>query len=184
MTVERGVVSYAVAVLGILLILAAVVITLSLLEGDVPVKSIISKSIDLRNATDPVKKAKLVTSLDKLIEESKNEELNNQWDRMTECLATRCPDEAYLDLTLITLAEYPAEIPESDLLVNVVAVNKYWNDQEHLLEFSKALSVATDEAGELKSKNARKIWDQIVACNGVCSQKNDLFFEFIRAVVQ
>ncbi len=184
MSVERGVLSYAFAVLGIILILAAVVIVLSVLTKEPPVKPILTKSIELRNASDPVRKARLITDLDSLIAKSKNENLISQWGRMTECLSTRCPDEAYFDVVLITLAEYPEDVSQSELLINVIAVNKYWGDSEHLLEFSKSLSSATDLVGELKSKNARKIWDQIVACNGVCAQKNDLFFELIKTVSQ
>lgn len=184
MSVERGVTNYVLGILGILLIIIAVIISLSVFVKEPSVKPILAKSIELRNATDPVRKAKLITDLDSVISESKNENLVSQWGRMTECLSTRCPDEAYFDLTLITLAQYPEDFPESELLVNVIAVNKYWGDNEHLLEFSKSLSAATDKVSELKSKNAKKIWDQIVACNGVCAQKNDLFFDFIKVVSQ
>src|SRR3989338_1057649 len=137
MSVARGVGRYVLSALGILLIIVAIVLAASLIASDAPVKPIIYKSIDLLNATDPVKKARLITDLEDLVAQTKNEAVINQWGRMTDCLATACPDDAYLDIVLITLAEYEQEIPESPLLINTIAVSKYWNDPNHLLEFYK-----------------------------------------------
>ena len=184
MSVERGVTRYLFSALGILFLVVGIVLAASLIASDAPVKPIIYKSIELRNASDAVKKAKLITDLDDLVAQTKDEAVMEQWSRMTECLGTACPDEAYLDLVLITVAQFEEEIPESPLLINTIAVSKYWNDGEHLLEFSKALSFATDQVEQTKNKSVRKLWDQIVACNGACPAKNDLFFEFIKAVVQ
>ena len=184
MSIARGIGKYVVTALAILIVIIGVVIAAALMASNAPVKPIIYKSIELRNATDPVKKARLITDLDDLVAQTQNDAVINQWSRMTDCLGTACPDEAYLDLVLITVAEYEEEIPESPLLINAIAVSKYLNDGDHLLEFSKALSLATDQVEQFKSKNIRKIWDQIVVCNGTCSAKNDLFFEFIKTVVQ
>ena len=103
---------------------------------------------------------------------------------MTQCLGTSCPDEAYMDFVLVTVTVYEKELPESPLLINLIAVAKYWGDQEHILDFSKALSMANDQIDSLKNKNAHKAWEEIVQCNNTCNEKNDLFFELISAIVQ
>ena len=79
MSVARGVGRYVLSALGILLIIVAIVLAASLIASDAPVKPIIYKSIDLRNATDPVKKARLITDLEDLVAQTKNEAVINQW---------------------------------------------------------------------------------------------------------
>ena len=184
MTVSRGVLNVIISVAGVAILLIAVIIIASLLASDAPVKPIIYKSIELRNATDPVQKAKLITDLDDLILQTENTEVIDQWTRMMGCLGTTCPDEAYLDLVLVTVAQFENELPESALIINLIAVSKYWGNQENILEFSKALSIANDQLEELGKKQVRKNWQQIVDCNGTCPEKNDLFFDLIEAIAQ
>jgi len=184
MTVSRGVASILLSVLGVAILLGVIFLVASLLGSNAPVKPIIIDSIELRKAQDPVQKARLISELDDLITQSKNNDLKEQWDRMTQCLGTSCPDEAYLDLVLVTVSVYEKELPESPLLINIIAVAKYWGDQDHLLDFSKALAAASDQIDLLKNKNVRKTWEQVVSCNNTCPEKNDLFFELILAIVQ
>lgn len=184
MTVSRGVSAILISIVGIIIILVAVFAIASMLGSNAPVKPIIAKTIQLKQATEPVEKAKLITDLDDLITQTENKELKDQWDRMMGCLSTSCPDEAFLDMVLVTVANYEQELPESALLINIIATAKYWGNQEHLLEFSKALSMANDQVDELQNKNARKQWQQIVECNGTCPEKNDLFFNIIETIAQ
>ena len=184
MPVSRGVGSIIISIAGILVLVLAVFVIASLFGSNAPIKPTIHKSIELRNATNPVEKAKLISDLDDLIAQTENQELKDQWDRMMQCLATSCPDEAYLDIVLVTVSAFEKDLPESAVLINIIAVGKYWGNNDHLLEFSKALSMANDQIDELNSKSARKKWQEIVECNGTCSEKNELFFELIESIVQ
>jgi len=184
MAVSRGVGGIIASVVGIIIILAAVLVIAKVMGSDAPIKPLIYKSIELRDATDPLNKADLITSLDNLVVQAKNDEVTNQWDRMMQCLATSCPDEAFLDMVLVTVAAFEMDIPESAVLINIIATAKYWNDSEHLLDFSKALSIANEQVDDLESRKARKIWDDIVECKGTCPEKNDLYFDLIKNIVQ
>ncbi len=183
MPVSRGVGQVIFSILGILIVVITVFAVASLLGSDTPIRPIIHNGIALRSADDPLVRARIITDLDDLILNTDNLDLKDQWDRMMQCLSTACPDEAYLDLVLVTVASYEEELPESPLLINLIAVGKYWGDEEHLLEFSKALTMASDQIDEIGSKNTRKQWQQIIDCNGSCPEKNDLLFTLIDTIV-
>ena len=184
MAVQRGFGSIIASIIGIVIVVVAVVIILKLVRPEPQVKLLIEKSIELRNATNPVEKANLISSLDDEVAGSKSQEVKDQWDRMMLCLPTTCPDEAYLDMVLVTVAAFEKDIPDSALLINIIATSKYWGDAEHLLDFSKALSIANDQIDKLNNRKAEKIWQQIVECNGTCPDKNSLYFDVIKAIVQ
>ena len=184
MAISRGVSTVIFSIIGIVIIVAAVVLIASILGSDAPIKPLIYKTAELRKATDPLERSDLITDIDDLVEQSENSEILEQWDRMLDCLKTSCPDEAFLDMALVTVAVFEAEIPESALLINIIATAKYWDDPEHLLDFSKALSIANEQVETLKSRKAVKIWDEIIECNGTCPEMNDLYFELIITIVQ
>lgn len=184
MAVQRGFSTVIFSILGIIIIVAAVMVIVKVMSGEPPVKPIIYKSIELRKATDPVDRANLISNLDDLVAESDSTEVKDQWDRMTKCLSTSCPDEAYLDMVLVTVAAFEKDIPESALLINIIATAKYWGDPEHLLEFSKALSIANEQVTETQDRKIEKAWEEIVKCNNACPEKNDLYFDVIATVVQ
>ena len=184
MPVSRGVGPVLFSIIGIIIVILAIVVAASFLGSSAPIRPIIHQGIELRTAADdPLKKARAITDLDELILATKNNDIKDQWDRMMQCLPTICPDEAYFDLILITVASYEQDIPQSALLINVIAVGKYWGVEENLLEFSKALTIATDQIDELESKSVRKQWQQIIDCNGTCPEKNDLLFSLIQTII-
>jgi hypothetical protein len=184
MTVSRGIGSTILSVVGILVLLGAVVVVAMFMGNNAPIRPLIHKTIELRDASDPVDRADLITTIDDLAAQSGSDAIKDQWDRMLQCLATACPDVAYFDLILVTVANFEEDIPESALLINIVATAKYWGDSENLLEFSKALSIANEQIDDLDSRKANKLWGEIVDCNGVCPEKNDLYFDLIRTIVQ
>lgn len=184
MAVQRGLSGVFVSIVGIIILLVAVVVIAKVLGSDAPIKPLIYKSLELRKAEGSVERAGLISSLDDLVVQSDNEEVQAQWDRMTSCLGSSCPDEAYLDMILVVVANFEDELPESGLLVNIIATAKYWDDSEHLLDFSRALSIANEQIDSLDSKRARKAWDAVVDCDNVCPEKFDLYFDLIEAVVQ
>ncbi|VVB81702.1 Uncharacterised protein [uncultured archaeon] len=184
MAVQRGIGTVVFSIVGIVIIIAAVVIILLVFKSAPPAKELIYKTIDLRRAADPVDKANLISALDDLVAQSKSTDVKDQWDRMMQCLSSTCPDEAFLDMSLVTVATFENDVPESALLVNVIATSKYWGNAEHLLEFSKALSMANEQIQLLDDRKVEKLWQQIVECNNVCPEKNDLYFELIKTIVQ
>ena len=184
MAVQRGISSIIFSIIGIVIIVLAVFVIIRIFNSSPPAKELIYKTIELHKASEPVDRANLISSMDELVAESKSEEIQEQWDRMMGCLTARCPDEAFLDMVLVTVAQYEKDIPESALLINVIATSKYWSKPDHLLEFSKALSMSNEQIRNLDNRKIEKIWEQIVSCKGVCPEKNDLYFDLIKAVVQ
>ena len=184
MAVQRGFSSVIFAILGIVIVVVAVAVIASVLTAEPPVKGIIHKSIELRKAVEPVERSNLISALDDLVTEADNQEVKDQWDRMMQCLSTSCPDEAYLDMVLVTVAQFEEEIPESAVLINIVATAKYWDNAEHLLDFSKAMSIANEQIEMLENRKAEKLWQEIVECNNKCPEKNDLYFDLIGTIVQ
>src|SRR5574341_77447 len=184
MAVQRGFSTIIFSIIGIIIVVAAVIVIVNVMSGEPPVKQIIVKSIELRKASDPVDRANLISNLDDLVTDADSPEIKDQWDRMTKCLSTSCPDEAYLDIVLVTVAAFESDIKESALLINVIAAAKYWNDPEHLLEFSKALSIANEQVKATEDRRIEKAWEMIVKCNNACPEKNDLYFDLIQSIVQ
>jgi len=180
MTVSRGVGGIIAAIAGILVVVIAVVILIAVLTPDSNPSSLVSKAIDLRNAKTPIERANLITSIDDEVANLGNGDVREQWDRMLSCLSDVCPDEAFLDLVLVTTAAYETEIPNSATIINAIATVKYWGQPEHMLDFSRAMSAANDQIDELDSRGVKKLWDQILACENTCAEKNDLYFALIR----
>ncbi len=184
MAVQRGISTVLFSILGIIIIVAAVIIIVKVMSSEPPVKDIILKSIELKKATDAIDRANLISALDDLVAASKSSEVKDQWDRMTKCLGTACPDEAYIDMVLVTTAAFEKDLPESALLINIIATEKYWGNPENLLDFSRALSIANEQVQASENRKVEKAWEEIVKCNNACPEKNDLYFDVIAAVVQ
>jgi len=134
--------------------------------------------VELRNsAGDPVRKAKLVAGIDGLIADS-SETIQDQWGYMVECLPTGCVDDEYFNMILVVVQEEQEKLPQANTITNIIIAHRLWGG-ESVVEFSKALSEASDAVDLAKSKQVRNKWNEIVECNGECAQMNDLFFEII-----
>ncbi|RMD57648.1 hypothetical protein D6825_03445 [Candidatus Woesearchaeota archaeon] len=184
MAISRGVLNILISIIGITIILAAIILIASLFGSDAPIKPIIRTGIELRDSKNPVEKAKLITELDDLIAQADNPDLSEQWDRMMACLQKTCPDEAYLDLVLVTATSFEDELAESPVLINIITAAKYWDDPDHLLEFSRALSLASDQIESQSSRPVRNAWEKVIACNNTCPERNDNLFEVIKNIAQ
>ena len=184
MSVSRGVSPVIWSIVGIVILVSAVVLIVSLVSSEPPVKELIYKTSELRTVKDPVDRADLITEIDDVVAASGDESIYEQWDRMLECLTTECPDEAFLDMVLVTVVAFEQDINDSALLINVIATAKYWGKEEHMLDFSKALSTANDQIEELDRRSAEKIWEDIVECKGECPEMFDLYFELIKTIAE
>jgi hypothetical protein len=87
-------------------------------------------------------------------------------------------------MVLVTVAQFEDQIPESAVLINIIATAKYWGNPEHLLDFSKAMSMANEQIELLDNRKVEKLWQLVVECNNACPEKNDLYFELIGTIVQ
>jgi len=184
MTVSRGVGTVIAAIAGILLIVVTVVILVAVLTPNSDPSSLISKAIELRNSKTPIERANLITSIDDEVASLGNSDVSEQWDRMLSCLSEVCPDEAFLDLILVTTAAFETEIPNSATIINAIATVKYWGNSENMLDFSRAMSNADKQIEESDNRAAKKVWDQILECENTCEDKNNLYFALIRALTQ
>ncbi len=184
MSLLRGVKPAFAGIIGIVIVVLVAVVLVNILSSEPPVQNLIYKSLELRDAKDSVDRANLITDLDDLVVDVKNPRVREQWDRMLECLSASCPNEAFLDMVLVVVAEFESDIPNDDLLINVIATAKYWGNPDHMLDFSKALSSADDGIKKLEVRGAEKKWDQIVECNGVCPEMYDLYFDLIKTIVK
>ncbi|MBW3019127.1 hypothetical protein KY329_03010 [Candidatus Woesearchaeota archaeon] len=174
-----------VAIFGaVLIIIIGIIIISKVAGGTPPVKSIILKTIDLRTSSaDSVKKAQLVSALDTLVAQANDANIEEQWTRMTECLAAQCPDDAFFDMVFVATNEHQTDINNADLILNLLVVNRYWGSEE-VVEFSKSLSEVDTQLQELNNRKAKSIWDDIVECNNACADKNGLYFELIRNIAE
>jgi len=184
MSITRGVRPIIISIVGIIIIAIAAVVIVNLVNGESPVQNLIYKSLELRDAKNAVDRADLITGLDELVAESNNPRVLDQWNKMLECLSSACPDEAFLDMVLVSVAEYETDVDHSALLINVIATAKYWDNPDHMLDFSKALSTADNQIQELKIRGIEKKWSQIVDCNGQCPEMYDQYFDLIKAIVR
>jgi len=184
MTVSRGVGSIIAAIAGVLVVVIAVVILIAVLTPNSNPSGLISKTIDLRNAKTPIERANLITFIDDEVAKLGSKDVKEQWDRMLSCLSDVCPDEAFLDLILVTTASFETEISNSATIINVIATVKYWGKPENMLDFSRAMSTANDQIDDSNNRAAKKTWGQILACENTCEDKNDLYFALIRDLAQ
>jgi len=184
MSISRGVGATVLGIVGIVILVVAGGLIFSQLSGSTPIKESISRSIELRNADSSVDRARLVSAMDDLVVEIDNSGVTDQWERMLQCLATTCPDEAFFDMVLVTTASFETELENSALLINIIATAKYWGNVDHMLDFSHALSTADNQVDSLENRSAQKLWRDVVDCNNECPERNDLYFELIQEIVQ
>lgn len=182
MPISRGVGSAIAAIVGIVVLVVAVVLVVNVVRSEPPVKELILKNVELRNANVTVERAELVTTIDQIVADVGHEAVTDQWKRMLDCLPAKCPDAAFLDMALIVAVNF--DLPESGVLVDVITTAKYWGNPEHMLEFSKALSSANEKIGEFEKRGVEKAWQKVVECNGECAEMNDLYFDLITSIVR
>lgn len=173
-----------ITLLGIIIISIAIGTVIYLLKGPDPQVPLILNSIAIRNVgNNSVLKAKIIDEMDNNIERIKNKETLDKWDELTGCLDAGCSDDILSDFILTIVISEPNKIPSAKLIADIIIVGRFWGVGE-VLKFSKALSAANDAISQINSKEIDKKWEQIVACNGNCPEKNNLIFDEIRFIVE
>lgn len=164
-------------------VIALIIMFAALFSSDSSSDEIILNVLSLRKVDDSVQKAQLISKLDDLVLSSNNGPLQEQWEHVTECLSESCPDDAFFDTVFITTNEFQSSLKHSDLLLNVIYVNRYWDSEENVVEFSKSLAAIDKGVPELDNRKANSAWEDIVDCNNECAARNDLYFDLIEKIV-
>ncbi|MBI4017026.1 MAG: hypothetical protein HY363_05030 [Candidatus Aenigmarchaeota archaeon] len=164
------------------LFISLVILLSSFFSREPPYRRIILNAIELRNVgNNSVAKARLVSELDSLVQQTKHTEVKTHWQRLTECMA-ECSDDTYFDLVVASAIEGQETVPNAKLVGDLVVTNRFWGAND-VVEFSRALASADEAIGQMRSKMFDRQWGAVIACDGKCEEKNDLFFDLIRVVV-
>jgi hypothetical protein len=145
---------------------------------------LIEGTIKLRGMTEAVPRAALITQMDDNVRAIDNPAITAQWTVLSGCVAgSACTQDDYFDFLLMIAMEEPDEVPNSELIVNLLTVNRYWGQPERIIEFSKALTVANDQVRALQMQAIEGKWQEVVRCDGKCPEYHDLFFELVRLLI-
>ncbi|MEM4240361.1 MAG: hypothetical protein QXM31_03895 [Candidatus Woesearchaeota archaeon] len=141
-------------------------------------------AMSLRTTNDTVGMAEIITEMDRQIGMMKSPGISAQWASLSACIAANsCNQDDYFDFLLMVAVEKPKEVPHAEIIVNAITANRYWGNSEKIIEFSNALSEANRQVEELNLRTVRNKWQEIIQCDGKCSQFHELFFEFIRLLL-
>lgn len=170
--------------LGIGILVTALAVLLSFTAGESQTPELIPTIVKLYQHRDnSVEKAKDITRIDEIVTDIDNPEITDAWLSLLECLKSNCVADDYFNFIMIIINEKGHEIQYSNLLTNVLITQRYWGT-ENIVEFSKALTAANEDIDILNNKAVSNKWDEIVNCNGVCPEKNDLYFDLIGLLYQ
>ena len=173
-----------IALIGIAILVVAVVAVIIVLKGPDPFAPLILDAIAIRNVgNNSIAKAKIIDDMDKNIEKIKDKETLDKWEELTNCLDAGCVDDVLFDFVLSIAIAHPDKVPSAKFVADMIVVGRFWGSGD-VLKFSKALTSANEAVAAINSKDIDKKWDQIVACNGACAEKNNLIFDEIKLVVE
>jgi len=171
-------------VLGIIIFIIIIAAIASILGSNAPVKPIITSTIELRATDEPIKRSQLISNLDSYMAQAANPVLTEQWNKVISCLGQGCPDEAFSDTIFIVCSEFRKDTPNCELIMHLTAINKFWNEPERVLEFSKSMTTTDKIISDSGNRRIIKTWNDLVKCNGKCAEKNDLFFKLIDEIIK
>jgi hypothetical protein len=139
--------------------------------------------LDLRESyidSDTIKTAELVTKIDKDIASLDNNPIIDNWETMTLSLARKtCDNDNFLDFILtIALEGNKIGLVNGELIVDILTASKYWNT-DHTVKFSQSLTSANKAIADINNETISSKWDEIVACDGICPDKDNLMFDII-----
>lgn len=141
---------------------------------------IVMNAINLRGEADTMMRSRMITDTDDMVRDLGIRQVQGEWELLTQCMPQGCEDSQYFNF--ITVVTQNVDIPNKDLIQNLVVTYKYW-DSEELVRFSKAMTLVERLVEEAYSRSLDEKWQQIVACDGKCAEENDLYFEIIEIAV-
>ena len=139
--------------------------------------------VNLRNPTlATVTRSGLVSLTDDKIKSIDNPLVTEQWGTLLGCLETGCEDSKFFAMVFVLALE--ENIPHRKLITDLVITQRYWGSEENILIFSKALTDVDSGIALLGSSKIKTEWQTVVDCDGVCEEKNDLYFTLIKDVIK
>jgi hypothetical protein len=170
--------------IGTLVLIALVIFIKQVFFASPSPSQLMTDAMVLRTNNDTVEKAALISSIDERVNEMESDAIAAQWSTLADCIAGNlCTQDDYFDFLLMVAVEKRDEVPNSDIIVNIITINRYWGNSEKIIEFSKALSEADSQVEALQLKTLRNKWQEIVYCDGKCAEFHTLFFDFIRLLL-
>jgi len=169
-------------VITLLIILAVIIVGYKFLTNEPGIKPITENIIKLRITENPLDKAKIISSTDNMITKLESDEVKERWNQLTKCLNKECSDTQYFNFLIILFSQYPEKLAKTDLLLKILAIQRYWGTEE-VVEFSKAMSYVDEEIQKMPSNTVKKKWQNVIDCNNLCDKKNDYFLELIQSVL-
>lgn len=170
--------------IGILVIVGAIITVAWLLAAPSPYAPLILDAIQIRGVgNNSIEKARIVDDMDKNIARVNEKGILDKWDSLTECLNSGCSDDELFDFILSVVISKPDKVMHSKLVADVIVAGRFWGSED-ILKFSKAVTASNEGVAAINSKDVDKKWEQIVLCDGVCTEKNDLVFEEIGLIVE
>ena len=142
---------------------------------------IILNIIKLRTESQTLSRSQLITETDDMVKSTKDRSLMGEWSTLTQCLPQGCPDDDYLNF--IGLVTQQMDIPNRDLIQNIIITYRYWGTDE-IVRFSKAMTAVTRSIEDTYSRSLEEKWKGIIECDGKCAEKNDLYFQAIEIAVE
>jgi hypothetical protein len=164
------------------IILLVGILLYKIVSSEPAIKPLANNIISLKFTENPLEKAKIVSSTDNLIKRIENKEISKQWEGITKCITESCPDKRYFDFLIVLFTQYKKEIPRSDLILNILAIERYWGTEE-VITFSKAMTYTDEEIEKLQSRTIKKKWEEVLLCNNICQNKSDLFLDLIKNII-
>ena len=165
--------------LGLGILVTAIAILLSFTSGESPTPELIPTIADLhQHRINSVEKAKDIAKIDEIVTDIDNTAITDAWLSMLDCLKEKCVPDDYFNFIMVVINEKSHDIKYSNLLTNMLVTQRYWGT-ENIVDFSKALTAANTDIEALHNKAVSDKWQEIVDCNGVCAEKDSLFFEII-----
>lgn len=165
--------------LGLGILVTALAVLLSFTAGESTTPELIPTIVKLYQDKDnSVEKAKDITKIDEVVTDIDDTSVSEAWYSMLDCLKGTCVPDDYFNFIMIVINEKSHEIKYSNLLTNILITQRYWGT-ENIVEFSKALTAANTDIEALHDKTISAAWQDVVDCNGVCPEKNDLFFQMM-----
>lgn len=170
--------------IGILILVASVVVIAWLLRAPAPYSPLILDAVTIRAAgNNSISKAKIIDNMDNNIGRVKENEILDKWDSLTNCLNEGCSDDDLLDFIASIVIARPDKVPNAKVVADIIVAGRFWGSSE-VLKFSKAVTSANEAVAAMNSKDANKKWEQIVACDGKCPEKNTLLFEEVKLIIE
>ncbi len=163
-------------ILGILIVYFGISLALDFMKGSFGIEEVVLNTLELRSSQKGlVEKSRLITQTNEIIEAMHNNAVESAWANLSGCLSAKCDDPQYF--AFIEAVAKETSLKDKNLIFNVIGLRQNWGRGD-LIKFSKAIT-SIDQELKTAPQELYKKWQEIIACDGKCSDMNNLFFDMI-----